>query len=67
MTKPQVQELYRHLDCMGSAGDRHIAWYGQLRAEEMSHDEALEATISHFRLTDEVWYQRRFPNAKATH
>lgn len=58
MIHPQLQELYRHLD-HHSRGDRHIAWYGQLRAEEMSHEEALEATIVKYRLRDEEYYQRR--------
>lgn len=54
----QLQELYRHLDGVG--GDRRLAWYGQLRAEEKSHAEALEMTIEHFNLRREEWYQNRF-------
>lgn len=56
--KTQLQELYRHLD--GHGGDRRLAWYGQLRAEEYSHEEALRMTVNHFRLERELWYQKRF-------
>lgn len=54
----QLQEVYRHLDGVG--GDRRIAWYGQLRAEEYSHEEALRMTVEHFHLEREPWYQLRF-------
>ena len=58
----QLQEVYRHLDHCDH-GDRFIAWYGQCRAKEMSHQEALADTIEHFRLKDAPWYQRRFPES----
>lgn len=54
----QLQEVYRHLD--GTGGTTRIAWYGQLRAEEYSHQEALRMTIEHYRLEREEWYQNRF-------
>lgn len=56
--RKQLQEVYRHLDGVG--GTTRIAWYGQLRAEEYSHEEALRMTIEHFRLEREPWYQKRF-------
>lgn len=56
----QLQEVYRHLDGVG--GDRRIAWYGQLRAEEYSHEEALRKTVEEFKLEREPWYQVRFPD-----
>lgn len=54
----QLQELYRHLDGVG--GDRRLAYYGQLRAEEKSHEEALRLTVEFFRLAREPWYIARF-------
>ena len=56
--KEQLQELYRHLDGVG--GTVRLAWYGQLRAEEYSHEEALRMTIKEYRLEREPWYQKRF-------
>lgn len=55
--KEQLQELYRHLD--GVNGDRRLAYYGQLRAEEYSHEEALRMTIKEYRLEQQDWYQKR--------
>jgi hypothetical protein len=55
----QLQELYRHLE-HAHHGDRHMAYYGQCRAQELSHKEALEKTIEHFRLRHEDWYRFRF-------
>lgn len=57
--KTQLQEVYHHLDRTGPMGDRQLAYYGQLRAEEKSHAEALELAIVHFDLRREEWYQRR--------
>jgi hypothetical protein len=56
----QLQELYRHLDNVYT-GDRYMAYYGQLRAEEHPHKLALEMTIDHFDLRSQRWYQKRFP------
>lgn len=56
----QLQELYRHLDGADGSANTRIAWYGQLRAEEQSHSEALEATIVRFKLRAQDWYQARF-------
>jgi len=53
----QLQEVYRHLDGIG--GTTRLAWYGQLRAEEYSHAEALEMTIKYFGLESEPWYKKR--------
>lgn len=58
----QLQEILRALDCTPqSRGDRHMAYYGQLRAEGLSHEEALETTIVHFNLRSEPWWPVRFP------
>lgn len=56
----QLQELYRHLDHYAN-GNMYIAWYGQLRAKELSHQEALAKTIEHFGLSSKEWYIKRFP------
>lgn len=54
----QLQELYRHLDnCY--TGDKYLAYYGQLRAEEYNHKTALAMTIEKFHLTSQEWYQKR--------
>ena len=58
----QLQEVYRHLD--GNGGDRRLAYYGQLRAEEYSHAEALRMTVEYFKLEREPWYQARFKEEK---
>lgn len=52
------EELLKHLDHT-RYGDKHIAWYGQLRAKEMTHAEALEATVEHFHLRETVWCKMR--------
>jgi hypothetical protein len=54
----QLQELYAHLN-HNVMGDIFIAWYGQLRATEMGHAEALAATVERFHLAREPWYQAR--------
>lgn len=56
--KDQLQEIYFHLDGV-NGGTQRIAWYGQLRAQELSHAEALEKTIEKYRLTEAEWYQSR--------
>lgn len=56
--RDQLQELYRHLEHTTN-GDQFIAYYGQLRAVEHPHHEALQLTIEHFRLESRDWYQRR--------
>jgi hypothetical protein len=56
--KDQLQDVYFHLDGV-NGGTSRIAWYGQLRAEEFSHAEALEMTIEKYRLTEQPWYQTR--------
>ena len=60
--RAQLQEVYRHLDGVG--GSTRIAWYGQLRAEEYTHEEALRMTIREYRLEREPWYQKRFEGEK---
>ena len=56
--KDQLREVYRHLDHVDH-GNLHIAYYGQLRAQEFDHDTALEMTVENFGLRDETWYQYR--------
>ena len=58
----QLQELYKHLEHV-HLGDRYMAYYGQLRAEEQSHAEALANTVEYFHLRDKDWYNRRFNRA----
>ncbi len=55
----QLQELYKHLDCTGPAGNTHLAWYGQLRAREVPHKEAIEETLTRFKIRQTDWYKRR--------
>jgi|KBSMisStaDraftv2_1062788.scaffolds.fasta_scaffold195995_1 hypothetical protein len=56
--KAQLQELYRYLDG-SNGGDRRLAWYGQCRAQEMSHKKALIDTIEHFSLDTQDWFVAR--------
>jgi hypothetical protein len=55
-----LQELYQHLDCIGLRGNQQIAWYGQCRAQGMTHAEALADSIEKFGLEREAWYRFRF-------
>lgn len=45
----QLQEVYSALDRSGG-GTIRIAWYGQLRAQEIGHTDALHQTLVHFGL-----------------
>lgn len=63
--KAHLQEVYRRLDNTDD-GTTLIAWYGQLRAEEYPHEEALEMTIEHGRLRTRPWWAIRFPEEVAT-
>jgi hypothetical protein len=62
--RDQLQDVYFHLDGV-NGGTSRIAWYGQLRAEEYTHEEALEMTIEKFRLTEQPWYQTRLAQQAA--
>lgn len=53
-----LQNLYLHLEHCHS-GDRYMAYYGQVRAEGKSHDEAIQITVDHFQLKTQDWYQNR--------
>jgi hypothetical protein len=55
----QLQEVYRHLDS-SDGGNARLAWYGQLRAQEYSHEEALAMTIKEYKLERQDWYKVRF-------
>lgn len=49
--REQLQELYRVLDKDGQhAGDRRLAYYGQLRAQEYTHKEAMVLASQHFHI-----------------
>lgn len=53
-----LQELYAHLD-HAVHGNKFLAWYGQGRAQGMSHAAAIRDTVQHFRLVETPWYQAR--------
>lgn len=57
-----LQELYAHLDGV-NGGDTRLAWYGQLRAEGLSHAEAMEGTLVRYAVRTQPWYLHRFPEA----
>lgn len=65
-----LQELYFYLDATEPLGNTHLAWYGQSRAKEMSHEAALLDTIEKFRLESRDWFQHRLarfdPDAEYT-
>lgn len=63
-TTDQLQELYRHLDHF-EHGDKHMAYYGQLRAQEFSHHDALNMTLERFGLHLVPWHMARFPETPA--
>lgn len=49
----QLQELYLLDFGSQGAGDRRLAWYGQKRAVEKTHIEAMWSTIEHFHMNIE--------------
>jgi hypothetical protein len=54
LLRAQLQEIYQVLDTSDHhAGDRELAYYGQLRAEEYTHEMALRLTREHFGLPKE--------------
>jgi hypothetical protein len=57
--RKQLHQLYRHLEHIRH-GDLFMAYYGQLRAQEKTHVEALAETIVYFNLESKDWYQARF-------
>lgn len=60
--RAQLQEVYNHLDSI-NGGDQRMAYYGQLRAQEHSHEDALMLTIKYFNLTNKDWYLNRMARA----
>ena len=58
----QLQELYRVLDHSSEAGNIYLAWYGQLRAQEVPHADAIEQTVEHWGLRRKAWWPVRFPS-----
>lgn len=54
-----LQELYFYLDVTGAVGNTYLAWYGQCRAREMSHEAATIETIEHFRFEEHDWFKKR--------
>jgi hypothetical protein len=59
-----LQELYYYLDHANS--DRYLAYYGQCRAQEMSHERAIVTTLTHFLLEHAEWFQRRLDRFEPT-
>lgn len=62
-SRNQLQELYNHLE-HPVMGDKYMAWYGQCRAKEMSHEEAMRDTAHYWGFANQDWYQLRLRNAK---
>lgn len=44
----QLQDLYHRFDGADPHANARLAWYGQCRAQEMSHEEAIASTANHF-------------------
>lgn len=59
LERGQLTQLIRHLD-HHELGDKHMSYYGQLRAFGYTHEEALEETIKHFDIRSQTWHQARF-------
>jgi hypothetical protein len=53
-----LQDLYRHLD-HPVMGTRLMAWYGQCRAQGMTHRAAVDDTVREYGLTNQDWYVKR--------
>jgi hypothetical protein len=60
----QLQDLYFHLD-HAEMGDKYLAWYGQCRAQEMSHEDAIKDTLDHYGIAHTEWYQHRLARRAA--
>lgn len=50
-----LQELYAKFDGVG--GDARLAWYGQCRASNQTHEEAIQDTYRHY----EYWCREYWP------
>jgi hypothetical protein len=63
-----VQELYRKFDGADfSASNARLAWYGQCRAKDLTHDEAIQETFLRFEHWCREWWPTRnipVPNQK---
>ena len=60
--RDQLQELYRKFDGPEPGGNTRLAWYGQCRAKEMSHNEAILDTAKQYKgWVLEVWPKRGIP------
>lgn len=59
----QYSELMKFGDvASGQTGNRHLAWYGQCRAKEMPHREAIIDMVLNYNLWLSDWWAKRFPN-----
>lgn len=59
LPKTPLQELYNKFDGVEPSGNARLAWYGQCRAEGMSHDEAIRATYEQYKSwCREFWPKR---------
>lgn len=55
-----LQELYAKFDGVG--GDARLAWYGQCRASNQTHEEAIQSTYEHYKWwCAEYWPKRNIP------
>jgi hypothetical protein len=53
------RELLHKFDGTGPGGDQRLAWYGQERAQGLSHDAAIASTYDHFKSWCDVYWPRR--------
>lgn len=63
MSSADLQELYNKFDGVpDTAANQRLAWYGQCRAQGMTHDEAIADTAKRFsHWVAEVWPKRGIP------
>lgn len=54
-----LQELYNKFDGTGEGGNRRLAWYGQCRAQGLSHDEAILDTYRKYKSWCEEFWPKR--------
>lgn len=57
--RSDLQEIYKKFDDWNgnSGGNSRLAWYGQCRAQGMSHQEAIADTFNHY----EFWCRTNWP------
>lgn len=57
--REQVQDLYKRFDGADGGANTRLAWYGQCRAAEMTHAEAIADTYKRFRGWCDEWWPKR--------